>query len=235
MNEFKGFPARMQFTPVPNILFSSLLPEIEDMAELKVLLYFLHLLYSKKGNLRYVSLNEMAGQAGLRQSLKGAFPDNLKMTMEKLAGKGIILHLQTDKTEAGQDLYFLNSEANKLLISRISRGEIVIPGFEPLQTANAASENPSDIYTLYEQNIGLLTPIIADELKEAGKHYPESWIKEAIREASALNKRNWRYCARILEHWATEGKDDGTHRRNITQNTDPDKYVRGKYGHMVQR
>ena len=94
---------------------------------------------------------------------------------------------------------------------------------------------PSDIFTLYEQNIGMLTPLIADELREAEKQYPETWIKDAIKEAVALNKRNWRYIARILEHWSTEGKDDGTHRGNLKKNTDPDKYIRGKYGHMVQR
>jgi DnaD/phage-associated family protein len=93
----------------------------------------------------------------------------------------------------------------------------------------------SDIFTLYEQNIGMLTPLIADELREAGKLYPENWIKEAIKESAALNKRNWRYIARILEHWSTEGKDDGTHRGNSKKIADPDKYIRGKYGHMVQR
>jgi hypothetical protein len=29
------------------------------------------------------------------------------------------------------------------------------------------TEEISDIFTLYEQNIGMLTPLIADELKEA--------------------------------------------------------------------
>ena len=81
----------------------------------------------------------------------------------------------------------------------------------------------------------MLTPMIADELREADKQYPETWIKDAIKEAVTLNKRNWRYIARILEHWSTEGKDDGTYRGNLKKNTDPDKYIRGKYGHMVQR
>jgi DNA replication protein len=235
MNEFKGFPARMQFTPIPNILFSSLLPQIEDTAELKVLLYIFHLLYNKKGNLRFVSMNELAGQAGLMNSFKESFTENLEKTLGELVRKGAILPLPVEKAGVKQELYFLNSEANQLLIARIKNGEIGIPGLEPVIPVSRVIESPADIYSLYEQNIGLLTPLIADELKEAVKHYPESWIKEAIGEAAALNKRNWRYCARILEHWATEGKDDGTHRRNITQNTDPDKYVRGKYGHMVQR
>ena len=34
----------------------------------------------------------------------------------------------------------------------------------------------------------MLTPLIADELREAEKQYPESWIKDAIKEAVALKQ-----------------------------------------------
>ena len=51
MIEFKGFPARMQFTPIPNIVFSSLLPQITDITELKVLFHIFEMIYPKKGQL----------------------------------------------------------------------------------------------------------------------------------------------------------------------------------------
>ena len=91
-----------------------------------------------------------------------------------------------------------------------------------------------NIFTLYEQNVGIITPLIAEELKEAERVYPPGWIEEAFREAVDLNKRSWRYIARILERWASEGKDSGEHKRNIKKD-DPDKYIKGKYGHLVQR
>jgi DNA replication protein len=239
MIEFKGFPARMQFTPIPNILFSSLLPQIKDINELKVLLYIFQVLYTRKGALRYVSLEDLSSQAGLMSCFNEPPQVALNTALEALAAKGAIvcvqLRGQQNKAESVRYLYFLNSEANKIIITRILNGEIEIPGFKPVLPVEAFSSSPSDIFTLYEQNIGMLTPLIADELREAGKQYPESWIREAIGEAVALNKRNWRYIARILEHWLTEGKDDGTHRRNTKADTDPDKYIRGKYGHMVQR
>jgi len=50
---------------------------------------------------------------------------------------------------------------------------------------------------------------------------------------STLN-RSWRYIARILERWASEGKDSGKYKRDIKKD-DPDKYIKGKYGHLVQR
>jgi DnaD/phage-associated family protein len=90
------------------------------------------------------------------------------------------------------------------------------------------------IFTLYEQNIGMITPMIAEELKEAEKVYPEQWIKQAFEEAVVLNKRSWRYISRILERWAGEGKEDGKYRQSFKKNS-PNKYIEGKYGHLVKR
>lgn len=71
-------------------------------------------------------------------------------------------------------------------------------------------ERPN-IFVLYEQNIGLLSPLIAEELKEAADHYPAEWIEAAFREAVLYNKRNWKYIRAILRRWETEGRQHGTH------------------------
>ena len=49
MKKFPGFPDRMRYTSVPNVFFSSLLVEMDDLAELKVALHLLRLLYEKRG------------------------------------------------------------------------------------------------------------------------------------------------------------------------------------------
>jgi DnaD/phage-associated family protein len=90
------------------------------------------------------------------------------------------------------------------------------------------------IFSLYEQNIGMITPMIAEELQEAETIYPSRWIEEAFKEAVVLNKRSWKYIARILERWASEGKNSGEHKGN-TEKGGPDKYIKGKYGHLVKR
>ena len=51
MSDFNGFPVRMEFTPVPNVFLSTLLPEISDLAELKLTLHLFRLLYYKKPSL----------------------------------------------------------------------------------------------------------------------------------------------------------------------------------------
>jgi DnaD/phage-associated family protein len=101
-------------------------------------------------------------------------------------------------------------------------------------TADSRQPPTVNVFALYEQNIGMITPRIAEELKEADRLYPPQWIEEAFKEAVTLNKRRWEYIARILERWASEGKDSGEHRRNIKK-IDPDKYIKGQYGHLVKR
>ena len=235
MTEFKGFPVKMTFTPVPNLVFSSLLPQITDIVELKVLLHIFEIIYPKKGSLKFTSYNEMLGHAGLINDLKGQAGEVLTKALAVLVGKGVLLTLSTEMAGVADQIYFFNNEANRLSVERILSGEMTLPGLKAEKPMPAVAAAPADIFTLYEQNIGMLTPLIADELREAGKQYPEDWIRDAIKEAVSLNKRNWRYIARILEHWSTEGRDDGTHRGNLKKNTDPDKFIKGRYGHLVQR
>jgi len=236
MEQFKGFPARMQFTPMPNLFFSRLLPQISDMAELKTTLHILATLYHKRGYPRFVTYGELLANKSLMSSLRQvAKPADevLRSALEMAIKRGTILHLALDRDGKDEDIYFLNTESDRQTVDKIKSGELYLPGLKAERQTYIEEEQP-DIYTLYEQNIGMLTPMIAEELREAERLYPETWIKDAIKEAVALNKRSWRYIAAILERWSTEGKGDGTYRRDFKK-TDPDKYIKGKYGHMVRR
>ena len=88
-------------------------------------------------------------------------------------------------------------------------------------------EDLAEIATLYEQNIGKITEVIANELNLAVTEYPAEWIKEAIKIAVKGNHRNWRYIEGILKNKRDPRRGDKA--------DDPNKYVKGKYGHMVQR
>jgi DNA replication protein len=92
-----------------------------------------------------------------------------------------------------------------------------------------------DVFGLYEQNIGIISPIMVDKLNEALGMYPEEWIRDAIGEAVSYNKRNWRYIQAILENWTTEGRSDETNRRAHEEHLDPEKYLRGKYAALFRR
>jgi DNA replication protein len=85
---------------------------------------------------------------------------------------------------------------------------------------------------LYEQNIGPLTPLLAEELMDAERTYPASWLEDAFREAVELNKRSWRYVQRILERWAAEGKEHETSRRRDEQ--DWRRFLEGDHADYVE-
>ncbi len=237
MEQFKGFPAKTQFTPVPNAFFSSLLPHISDIAELKTTLHIFCLLYRKRGYPQFVSYGELLANKSLMSSLSGmAVPPEpvLRNALEMATKRGTLLHLVLDRGEVAEDVYFLNTESSRQIIAKIQNGKLELPGLRAKGTTYIDTEEPPDIFTLYEQNIGMLTPMIAEELREAERLYPETWIKDAIKEAVNQNIRKKSYILAILERWSTEGKSNGTYQRDSTKKTRPDKYIKGKYGHMVR-
>lgn len=223
MKNFAGFPTKMRFTPLPNLFFSAILPQIDDIAELKSTLYIFWLLYQKRGYPRYVTYRELL-EVG-----KSTPDEALRRGLELATKRGTILHLTLERNGKLEDLYFPNTEADRQAIAKIQSGELPVAGL-PKGEPQAPLEQPN-IFVLYEQNIGMLTPMIAEELREAEKLYPASWIEDAFKEAVSLNKRSWRYIARILERWASEGKDHG----ELGRDSKKDKYIKGKYGHLVRR
>lgn len=74
--------------------------------------------------------------------------------------------------------------------------------------APEVTADPPTAFFLYEQNIGPLTPLIADRITRAMDAYPQSWIEDAIEEAVTYNRRSWRYIERILETWSQQGRAD---------------------------
>jgi len=236
MKQFSGFPAKMQFTPIPNVFFSRLLPQISDIAELKTTLHIFGSLYHKRGYPRFITYSELLGNTSLMSSLTGGAksPDEiLRNALEMAIKRGTLLHMVVDRDGAPEDIYFLNTESDSQIVAKIRNGEFRLPGLKAGGQALSKTEEQPDIFTLYEQNIGMLTPMIAEELLEAEKHYPVGWIRDAIKEAVNQNKRKWNYISAILERWSSEGRRNGTYRRY--SKTDPDKYIKGKYGGVVRR
>jgi len=74
-----------------------------------------------------------------------------------------------------------------------------------------------EISSCYEQEIGVISPFISDQLQEFANCYhardaPIQWIKEAFGEAAKNNKRNWAYVKAILKNWIEQGKGTGKSR-----------------------
>lgn len=70
-----------------------------------------------------------------------------------------------------------------------------------------------DIFSLYEENFGLVTPMTAELLMDAEKTYPLEWIKAAMRECVRNNTRRWSYCQAILERYRRDGFDHDSRKK----------------------
>ncbi len=236
---FSGFPEGAVVTPIPNLFFTAVMPHIKDIIALKTVLHIFWLLSRRRGYPRFVTFTELSIDPDLIKAIaeEGTKSTDavLKRALALAVQSGAILHFSFDKDGTTVDTYFMNTEAEKKTIDRIRQGELVLPGLLPQRQNVPETRQLSDIYSLYEQNIGMLTPMIAEELQGAEDLYPADWIESAFREAVSQNKRNWKYIARILERWTSEGRNDGKPGRNFKKESGSIRYVRGKYGHMVKR
>jgi len=224
---FPGFPGgRLAQTPLPNLLFSELIPQIDDLGELKTTLHVLWLLSRKAGSPRYVTLQELVGDSTLARSLSGLAPtpqEAIEASLKRAVARGTLLHLTG---EGGQDhFYLVNSPQGRRAAEKAELGVLQLTtGALRIEPA-VPSERPN-IYVLYEQNIGLLQPMIAEELEEAERVYSPEWIEDAFRIAIENNVRNWKYIRRVLERWAAEGRG-GDRPRDRTWYTEEEarKYI----------
>ena len=80
---------------------------------------------------------------------------------------------------------------------------------EPQQSARARASPAAAAAAVYQDNVGLLTPIVAEKLHEAVDAYTEGWVCDAVRIAAQHHAHSWRYVEAILERWKREGKDEG--------------------------
>jgi DnaD/phage-associated family protein len=216
MKGFSGFPGgKLRLTPVPNLFFSDLLPAIDNLAEMKVTLYAFWALTQKEGKVRYLRLadflNDTEFVKGLGPTLDVA-TEALMDGVERAVARGTFLHVNVESADGRMDLYFLNTEKGRAAVEGITQGEWR-PNPDEDEPITLLVERPN-VFILYEQNIGPLTPLIADELRDAEQTYPLRWIEEAIQLAVENNVRKWRYVLSILERWRQEGKKDGIGRRD---------------------
>jgi len=204
--KFAGIPAgRVSLTPVPNVIFSELLPLMDDAAQIHVTLHSFYLLSHKKGSPRYVTYEELRGDTALMQALEFK-AENLKRGLEKAVAVGALIQAETENT----DWYFFNTAESRRAIEKIQSGELELAS--DLHIVSAEAVETPNIFVLYEQNIGPLTPMIAEELKQAEQEYPSHIILDAFRSAAENNKRSWRYVNKILLNWTRSNTDEKTRR-----------------------
>jgi DNA replication protein len=241
MKPFVGFQSK-DLAALPASFFDQLLPQIDDLAELKVLLHVIALLGKQKSWPRCVSRSQLQRDELLQRSLAAigdlrSLEDVLDHALERASQRSSLLRLTVRDGDQAETWFLLNTERGRALLRDLrGSGEEATELRKRLGTSEAATLETTrpNVFSLYEQNIGLLTRMIAEELMEAEATYPEVWIEEAFRIAVESNKRNWRYIKAILGRWTAEGREDGTFKRHPGEVYDPDHYLKGELGHLFR-
>ena len=235
MSSFEGFPeGKLHLTPIPEPFFSQLLPRIDDLAELKLAIYVFWRLDHMEGAFRYLRRSDFSQDENFIAGL-GEDPEQaLDEALMKAVRDGILLQVRIASENRHESLYFLNSAKGRAAVQAIEDGT-----WQPMESGAIPDNLPQatpNIFQLYEENIGPLTPMIAEALRDAENTYPQLWIEDAIRIAVEKNKRNWRYAEAILKRWQREGynarKEKPEDRRDSEEARR--RYVEGKFSEFIE-
>lgn len=217
MAKFKGFTDSETFTQLPNTFFHQLLNQIDDIAELKVTVYMLWRVEYTEGPFRALSkLDFDVKELGLAA-------EEITRGLEKAVKRGSLLSVKKDAM-----VYFLlNSPRGRAAVQAIENGK-----WNPKADGATSPMERPNIFKLYEENIGPLTPLIADALKDAEETYPDEWIAETIELAVKNNKRYWKYCEAILKRWKEEGRHGKKDQQDPVKSSE--RYTKSEFAEYLE-
>jgi DNA replication protein len=225
---FKGFSEdNLTQIRIPEQFFRQVLFEINDLNELKLTLYIFWRFERMESPIRYILFSDLTGDSRLVHSLESD-PNNsfssLEESLNKAVQRGTLLQAELIQEDGEDKIICMNSPKGRAVIEAVNRGEWKsVSGAIP--PVDIYSDHPN-IFKLYESNIGPLTPMIADALRDAESTYQADWIEDAFQIAVERNKRNWHYIEAILHRWQEGGRDD----RKDKQNRRDTEEARRRYG-----
>jgi len=227
---FAGFSTD-NLVGLPPELFSDVIPNITLPSELKVTLQIFYRLSRQRIRPRRLSWDELVADQMLQRSLRSIstlrpYEELLAEGLDAALRRRTLLHLTLPADGRVSNWYLVNTAVNQVWVQRLGTAQSV------LSPPSELMERPS-LLSLYEQNIGLITPMLVEELREAEERYPRLWIEEAMREAVHANARSWRYIRKVLERWAAHGRQHAPDQAE--RPIDVDKYTSGQFGGLFRR
>lgn len=193
---------------IPEQFFRLLLPNIDNLDELKLSIYIMWRFDRMDGPFHYLHLSELNHDNALLRSLDSdpeRSTKKLQNALKRALKRGTLLQGNLALGGSTEKIICLNSPKGRVMLEAIKRGEW--QGADRLQGGLDATQQVN-IFQLYEAHIGPLTPMIADVLRDAEKTYQAAWITDAFRIAVEKNIRNWHYIEAILRRWQEEGRND---------------------------
>jgi DNA replication protein len=231
MTSFTGFSEDTSDSiSIPNSFFTEVMGQIEHLGEFKTTLYAFWHFQKQEGNIPFLQKKDfssdnkfMDGLSAISREAKTILEESLDHAVER----GTLLKAEMSKDK--EILFILNSPRGRAVLKAIQEN-----GWDPrenLQFDFSMDIERPNIFHLYEKNIGPLTPMIAEDLKEAEKTYPIEWLKDAIQIAVRKNVRRWNFVAAILKSWKEKGRYEEDRRG---REEDRGKYVQGEYSDLIK-
>ena len=188
------------YTQIPNIILDDVIKDMGE-AELKVFLAIARKTFGwhkKKDKLSLTQLQELTGLS--RQGVINGIEDGIKRgTIKKIpSGQSFFYQLLVNEVDQLEDVHTCQ------LVNEVDTQKKVIK--ETIKKRN----DGGNIFSVYESNIGVLTPMIKDELIEIESEYPEEWFPAAVKIAVEANVRKLRYVHGILKRWSVDGFMNGS-------------------------
>ena len=145
MKPFDGFSdGKARLVPIPSSFFTELLPGIQDLAELKLILYFMWRLDHLEGTFRSLSRSDLAEDELFMQGLADPDADPqlaLDGALERLVQRKALLKAEMTAGDAPQAYYFLNSPKGRAALEAIRQGKWR-PSREARQVVSISQERP---------------------------------------------------------------------------------------------
>jgi DnaD/phage-associated family protein len=163
----------------------------------------------------------------------GLSADEIEQGLEKAVKRGSLLKASSRGESRGiqreaQVFFLLNSPRGRAGVQAIESGK-----WDPVSDTSAPPMERPNVFNLYEENIGPLTPLIADALKDAEELYSDEWIADVIEIAVKNNKRNWNYCEAILKRWKEEGTHGQKDQRDARQGSE--RYTKSEFSEYLDQ
>jgi DNA replication protein len=234
MSDFSGFAGIAKATAIPNVFFTTVLPDLEQPAELLAFLWLARFSQDRSIEARFATASELLVFPGVQAAFEhlGGGIEALEPALDSLARRHVLLALDITGPAGPERLYFVNTPAARRAVARARAGDLQLRPTSIVLPPTAGEDRPN-IFRLYEEQIGTITPMVGDRLIEAEERYPREWVEDAFREAAELNVRSWRYIERILLRWAEEGRAYETAGRDPVE--DDKQHFLGGFEHLIHR
>ncbi|CAN5668523.1 hypothetical protein BH23CHL4_BH23CHL4_16740 [soil metagenome] len=192
--------------------FDTLLTHAANYDELQTLLALIRLMGGQPGGtvvideeliMRSQELNAVLSTTAVSQTSTS----RIMRALNQSVGRGALIRSSVVKDNRQSIVYQLAGSKTPPQDAE-DQATVSLHGDAAGSAANHNGQSAS-VYAAYENNIGLLTPLVADQIQLALQLYPASWIHEAISEAVAYNRRQWRYIQRVLQNWSADGRISG--------------------------